>query len=88
MVNDIIVIYRKNEIILILISLKRYFSHPEKSILNLSFPELEGGIVIPVPYCVPGRIFEKKVYFDIKSAGDNKIMNYCPVYKECISAYE
>ena len=33
-------IYRKNETILILISLKRYFSHPEKSI---------GGIVIPGP---------------------------------------
>ena len=36
-VKDIIVIYRKNETILILISLKRYFSHPE-SILNLSLP--------------------------------------------------
>ena len=35
-VNDIIVIYRKNETILILISLKRYLSHPENSILNLS----------------------------------------------------
>ena len=35
-VNDIIVIYRKNETILILISLKRYFPHPEKSILNLT----------------------------------------------------
>ena len=33
-VKDIIVNYRKNETILILISLKRYFSHPEKSILN------------------------------------------------------
>ena len=38
-------IYRKNETILILISLKLYFSHPEKSILNLSL----GGIVIPGP---------------------------------------
>ena len=36
--KDIIVIYRKKEIILTLISLKRYFSHPEKSILNLSLP--------------------------------------------------
>ena len=27
--SDIIVIYRKNESILISISLKRYFSHPE-----------------------------------------------------------
>ena len=35
---DIIMIYRKNETIFILISLKRYFSHPEKSILNLSLP--------------------------------------------------
>ena len=35
---DINVIYRNNETILILISLKRYFSHPEKSILNLSLP--------------------------------------------------
>ena len=34
-VKDIIVIL-KNETILILIRLKRYFSHPEKSILNLS----------------------------------------------------
>ena len=37
-VKDIFVIFRKNETILILISLKRYFSHPEKSILNLSLP--------------------------------------------------
>ena len=35
-VKDIIVFFRKNEIILTLISLKRYFSHPETSILNLS----------------------------------------------------
>ena len=28
----------KHETILILISLKRYLSHPEKSILNLSLP--------------------------------------------------
>ena len=28
----------KNETILFVISLKRYFSHPEKSILNLSLP--------------------------------------------------
>ena len=37
-VKDSIVIYRKNENILMLISLKRYFSHPEKSILKLSLP--------------------------------------------------
>ena len=37
-IKDIIVIYSKNESILILISSKRYFSHPKKSILNLSFP--------------------------------------------------
>ena len=36
--QDIIVIYRKNETILILISLKRYLSYPEKSTLNLSLP--------------------------------------------------
>ena len=35
MVKDIIVIYRKSDTILILISLERYFSHPEHSILNL-----------------------------------------------------
>ena len=29
---------QKNETIFIFISLKRYFSHPEKSILNLSLP--------------------------------------------------
>ena len=34
--KDIIVIFRKNKTNLILISFKRYFSHPEKSILNLS----------------------------------------------------
>ena len=34
-VKHIIAIYRKNETILILISLKHYFLHPEKSILNL-----------------------------------------------------
>ena len=33
-VKDIIVIFRKNETILILISLKRYFLYPEKSILK------------------------------------------------------
>ena len=33
-VNDIIVIYRKNETILILNSLKRYFSHPENQYLT------------------------------------------------------
>ena len=36
-VKDIIVIFRKNETILILISLKRYFSHPEKSKLKPFF---------------------------------------------------
>ena len=36
MVKDINVICKKNETIMILISLKCYFSHPEKSILNLS----------------------------------------------------
>ena len=46
-VKDIIEIFRK--IKTILISFKRYFSHPEKSILNLSLPLLEGGIVIPGP---------------------------------------
>ena len=35
-VKDIIVIFRKIKTILILISLKRYLSHPKKSILNLS----------------------------------------------------
>ena len=50
MVKDIIVIAtEKNENILILISLKRYFSHPEKTILNLSLPQRLGGIVIPGP---------------------------------------
>ena len=48
MVKDISVIYSKNEIILILISLN-VFSHPEKSIHNLSLPYLYGGIVIPGP---------------------------------------
>ena len=33
-VKDIIVIFRKIKTILILISFKRNFSHPEKSILN------------------------------------------------------
>ena len=33
-VEDIIVIFRKVKTILILISFKRYFSHPEKSILK------------------------------------------------------
>ena len=37
-VKDIIVIFRKKETILILISLKRYFLHPEQAILNLSLP--------------------------------------------------
>ena len=45
-VKDITVIFRKNETILILISLKRYFSHPEKSILKYSLT-LRGSIVIP-----------------------------------------
>ena len=37
-VKDIIVIFRIIKTILIFISLKRYFSHPEKSILNLRLP--------------------------------------------------
>ena len=37
-VKDIIVIFRKNETNLILNSFKGYFSHPEKSILNLRLP--------------------------------------------------
>ena len=37
-VKDIIVIFRKFKIILTLISFKRYFSHPKKSILKLSLP--------------------------------------------------
>ena len=35
-VMDIIVIFRKNITILIFVSFKRYFSGPEKSILNFS----------------------------------------------------
>ena len=35
---DIIVIFRKIKTILILISFKRYFSHPEKININLSLP--------------------------------------------------
>ena len=35
-IKDIIVIFRKIKTILILISFKLYFSHPEKPILNLS----------------------------------------------------
>ena len=38
MVKDIIMIFRKIKTILIVISFKRYFSHPKKSILNLSLP--------------------------------------------------
>ena len=34
-VKDIIVIFRKIKNILILMSFKRYFSHPEKSILKV-----------------------------------------------------
>ena len=36
-VKDIIVIFRKIKTILILISFKHYFSHPEKSILKVVF---------------------------------------------------
>ena len=36
--KDIIVIFRKIKTIFILISFKYYYSHPEKSILNLSLP--------------------------------------------------
>ena len=36
--REIIVIFRKFKTILILISYKRYFSHPEKSILSLRLP--------------------------------------------------
>ena len=52
-VKDIIVIFRKIKIILILISFKRYFSHPEKSILNLSL----GGLVIPGPDMIATFLF-------------------------------
>ena len=34
MVKDIFVSYRKNETILFLLSLKRYFCHPKQSILD------------------------------------------------------
>ena len=34
MVKDIIAIFRKNETILILISFKRYFSHPKNQYLT------------------------------------------------------
>ena len=37
-VKDIIVIFRIIKTIMLLISYKRCFSHPEKSILNLSLP--------------------------------------------------
>ena len=37
-VKDIAVIFRKNEMFLILISFKGYFLHPEKSILILTLP--------------------------------------------------
>ena len=37
-VKDIIVIFKKNETILTLISSKRYFSHLEKVILSLNLP--------------------------------------------------
>ena len=37
-VKDINVIFRKVKTILISISFKRYFSYPEKSILNLNRP--------------------------------------------------
>ena len=37
-VKDITVIFIKIKIVLILISFKRYFSHPEKSMLNLNLP--------------------------------------------------
>ena len=46
---DIIVIYRKNETILILISLKRYFSHPENQNLTEVFLNSKEAIVIPGP---------------------------------------
>ena len=48
-VKNIIVIFRKIKTVLILISFIHYFLHPEKSILNLSIPLLQGGIVIPGP---------------------------------------
>ena len=40
MVNDIIVIYRNKETtcIVILITSKRYYSHPKNQILNFSLP--------------------------------------------------
>ena len=44
-----IVIFRKIKTILILISFKRYFSHSENSMLDLSLPQLSGGIVIAGP---------------------------------------
>ena len=49
--HDIMVFYRKGETILILISSKRYFSYPKKSMRNFSLPLLYGSIVMlsPVP---------------------------------------
>ena len=51
-VKDIIV-FRKIKTILILFGFKRYFSHPEESILNLSLPPLYRGIVITGPDLLP-----------------------------------
>ena len=43
-VKDIIVVFRKNGTILILISFTRYFSHPEKPTLNLSLPYIKEAL--------------------------------------------
>ena len=44
-IKDTILIFRKIKTILILMSFIRYFSHPEKSILNLSLPG--PGVTMP-----------------------------------------
>ena len=52
---------------MLLIIFKRFFSHPEKSILNLSIPQLYVGIVIPGQYLkLRVRTKNQFSYFSIK----------------------
>ena len=80
-----LMIFRKNETILVLIGLNFYFSHPEKSILNLSL-----SIVIPGPgretgimpfWCAqnttPMRFKHRKYSLSLNGPITTKVVCFC-----------
>ena len=64
--------------LLILTNLKRYFSHPENSILNLSLPYLQEGIVLIFvlsPFYNPYLLFISFLYLHLYVLGDDALIS-------------